>query len=575
MTPLTKARGCPAQQGAAALFVVVILLFGMALVTAVTMRSGLNQARLSSNLMQADRAAVEADAGLHNALAHMQANGSRITSASAGGWLNASSSPRWQACTPTSTAAPCGTGVTNVYGTGWYRYGPIPQQLTLGNGYSRSSWYLSESIDDAWTPSPNLGCVTLPITPLLPAPTNALLATIGTLIAMIPPGLSLPTTWCLPISFQPTPAPLPATIENPALTIVTRVDNPSDVRSAVAEAQLQVQKASLFAQTPVATITVRGTVNLSGDFRVWGNPRPPTVAPLDFSLLKLRDILGVNASALLSSLLSGGHAATLAPQLGLTTPEVLALDWHVVFPLSIWSQSATTLASNPVGANLLNGARTCLPPFNGPSNSPCATLSQSINIGVGSIAALVPPSPVNLSLKLPDIQDPQNLNSTATGLLNTASPPVFATDLFMQTFGVAGDASQSIKAKAKEVLADCSGLPSKVGGLYWITGNCTLSGEIGTIHGPPLVVVEGNLVLTAGATFHGVVYLVGGTARSITGPLLGTRPNFRGALLSDGNLTGSQLANLVYDVDAVRRAGLSAGQFAPVPGGWSDKWSGP
>lgn len=570
-----RARNGSTQQGAATLFMVLILLFGISLVTIVTFRAAFNQARLSSNLIHADRAAVEADAGLENALAHLKANQSRITLELSGGWDNASSTPHWESCSTSDTAPPCGDGHANQFGSDWFHYGPVPQQLALNNGYTRTSWILSDSIDDPWVDDPDLGCVSVGLTALVPGVTSLLINLVNTLLNLISPGLGLPTSPCLPISFEATPAPIPPSEENPALLIHTRAENPGDARAARAEAQLHVQKASLFTQIPVAALTAQGTVGLGGDFRIWGNPRPPTKPPLDFSLLKLQDIAGLDVTSLLGSYLSGGQAASLAPLLNLTTTEALALDWHVMFPLAVWSKQTTSLNSNPVGVTLLKGARTCLPPFDGTPTSPCTPLSLSISIPAGSIGFLLPLTPVNLPLKLPDIQDPQNLASTATGLLNTSSPPSFPADLFLQTFGVSNANAVKIKDQAVEVISDCSGLPSNKAGLYWVTGNCTLSGAVGKTHGPLILVVEGNLTLSAGMKINGVVFLKGGGTRTVTGPVSGQRPTIRGALLADGNVTGSNQVNLAYDEDLIRRAGYSAGEFAPTPGGWSDKIAGP
>jgi hypothetical protein len=102
-----------------------------------------------------------------------------------------------------------------------------------------------------------------------------------------------------------------------------------------------------------------------------------------------------------------------------------------------------------------------------------------------------------------------------------------------------------------------------------------MSGDIGGTNGPLTVVIDGALSVAAATHFRGVVYLRGGGTRVIGGPASGTRPIIQGALLADGNLTASNLLNIVHDDNQIRRASYASGSYAPTPGGWSDKLAPP
>jgi hypothetical protein len=180
------------QRGAATLFVVLVLLFAMTLITALSLRSALNQYRLSSNIAHSDRAEIEADAGLQNALAYLHANRSLVTATTGAGWRNSSNALKWTACSSATTSLPCGDGTSNLYGAGWQYFGPLPQQLDIAGDYSHVSYFLSDSVGDAWTDAPSLGCVNLGLTALLPAVTGALVGTVNTLLKIIHPSLGLP-----------------------------------------------------------------------------------------------------------------------------------------------------------------------------------------------------------------------------------------------------------------------------------------------------------------------------------------------------------------------------------------------
>src|SRR5262249_8427591 len=155
---------------------------------------------------------------------------------------------------------------------------------------------------------------------------------------------------CLPVNFAEQPlAPFPNR-RNPAITVVSVASPPAiggDPAGGAAAMQQVLAATSLFAHVPPAALIVDGPVTLNGDIRIWGNMRPPTVTPLDFSVLHLNSVAGIDVTSLLSSLV-GSTASSLAtnlnvsfaPVLNVTPADVLAFNWNVTFPLSIWSSQA-------------------------------------------------------------------------------------------------------------------------------------------------------------------------------------------------------------------------------------------
>ncbi len=573
------------QRGAVTLVMALLILTVLAILVLASTRMVLVQHRISANSTRADAAFAAAEGGVQNALSYLNANRNVVADVDPGGWLHADTDPRWQACDPNDTNLPCGDGTNNLYDGSWFALGPLNNQLAPPAAHNVSSWLLSDSIARPQPQIPYLECLHLGLTALLAPVTvplvNTLNGILGTLLGPLlgQPGLGLPTELCLPINFQQMPpAPLPSQI-NPSITVVSSATPNGDIAGGAAAIQQVVGATNLFATVPPAVLTVDGSVNLQGDIRLYGNPRPPTIDPVDFSVLNLNNVIGIDLTALLNALLGSTASAisdliniSLDPLLNTTTAEVLNFDWNVTFPLTIWSANNTTLGTTRVrggllGTSILSGARTCDPRFAGPPDSPCLPFSQSL---LALTLLGVPLAPL-LPLELPDVQDPVNLLSVVGGLLGNSVPP-FPGDLFQMTFGYPSADSDIVQEKAT-VVSDCSALGDP--GFYWVTGNCGLSGTVGTVDDPMVIVAAGNVSMAAGTEYNGALYLRGNGNKSFSGPSSGTRPTLRGAVISEGNFSGADDFNLVYDVNVLRAAGFLNGGFAPVPGGWNDALLGP
>ncbi|MGB1580804.1 MAG: pilus assembly PilX family protein [Nevskiales bacterium] len=590
------------QRGVAMLATTLVVLVAMAIMTAIGARMAINNQRVASNAAFSDGAFQVADAGIDNVLAYLNHNRAYVASTEVNGWFHASSNPKWTACDPSFTGPPCGDDTANLYGSDWLAYGPVLHLQNPDVDYSSVVYLLSQNIDDIPANDIDLGCLNLSLASILPVNLlngilTGLLSILNSVLQPVIVSLlqtvGLPSDLCLPLNFNGANTPPAPSSANPSLRAVSYAENIADSRGGTAQIQQDIQTASAFAWDPMAAIMVDGTANLNGDIHVWGNPRPPSRPPYDWSVLDLGDVAGLNVTSLLGDFLGTAgaplHALTLAPILNLSVDEVLALDINVTFPLSIWSHSTTTLQPGPllslsglsivpilgtlVGtpnlSGVLSGARTCMPPYSG---NPTCTLFASTSAGINPTLPLLPN--FTIPIKLPDIQDEENLLSTVTGLLDTSAPVAFPDDLFDHVFGVPAAESAFIEEQAT-ALADCSDLHNKPAGMYWISGDCAMSGTIGSSTDPLIVIAEGNLSLAAGTEFWGVTYLTGPTARTVTGTASLPKPIMHGSLIVDANLTASDDFNVVYDRDAIRRAGYRAGYFARLPGGWSDEITGP
>ena len=611
------------QRGVAMLSTTLIVLVAMTVMTAIGARVAINNQRIAANSAHSDSAFQAADAGIDNALAYINHNRAYVASADTDGWFNGGSSTVWTACDSSITDIPCGDDTVNLYGSDWVFYGLVPNLQAVSADFGTDVYFLSNNINDVPNNDVDLGCLNLSLDSILPlgllnevnGAVNGLLGLVSSLLNPLSVSLlqgvtlGLPTDLCLPLNFNGANRPPPPSSANPTIRAVSYSSNAVDVRGGKASVQQDLQTASLFAWDPMAAIMANGTVNLDGEIQVWGNPRPPSRPPYDWSLLDLNDVsvlgaVDLNVTGLLGGLLDGVlapldpvvaplEAITLAPILNLTVEEVLDLDINATFPLSIWSHDTSTLEPgeilnldllglSPALSGVLRGARTCMPPFTG--NATCTiflstTIGLEVTIGLPRLFPGLPVIGVTTALPdvpvlLPDVQDEENLLSAVTGLLDTSAPVAFPDDLFDHVFGVP-NAEKGLIEEDAVPLADCSDLHNKPAGLYWVSGNCDINGTVGSVTDPLIVVAEGNLTMTAGSEFWGVMYLDGPTARTVTGVSSGVPPRVHGSLVVDASLSGADDFKVIYDRDAIRRAGYRAGSFTRLPGGWTDEVTGP
>jgi len=573
MTPIRKS-----ERGAVTMLIALLVLLSLALIGMTGSRLVMTQHRIAANAARSDAAFAAAEGGAQNAMMYLKPNRSVMVDVHLGGWYDSSSSVKWRPCATSYTAMPCGNGTSNLYGSSWYYYGPVPNQTAIPGPYTVTTWYLSSSLFNNDPGLPSLPCTNLSLSasPPLPSATMTLVSLVNTIVTGL--GLlgssPLQANMCLPINFSQMPWSTWPAEEHPSITIVSSAAPTSDALAGAAVVQQVAALNNLFSNIPPAALMVNGTVSLNGDIRIWGNMRPPTKAPMDFSVLNLNNVLGMNVTSLLNTAVGSAAGAvassvnvSFAPVLNVTSADVLGFDWDVTFPLSIWSANTTSFSAPTTVTSLgtVLNARTCDPPFPGSASSACTPLSQFVR------ATPLLGLPQQVTLKLPDIQDPVNVVNTVTGLIGS-TVPAFPSDLFDFTFGQTSANASRVQAWATAA-GNCSSVTAD--GFYWVTGDCALAGTIGSATQPVVIVATGNLSFGNNTEVYGVIYLRGSSAHTITGYNSGQRPLIHGAILSEGAVTATNNLSVVYDVNAIRRAGFRSGGFVPMPGGWNDAAVGP
>ncbi|MDN5874589.1 MAG: PilX N-terminal domain-containing pilus assembly protein [Sinobacteraceae bacterium] len=368
------------QRGAASLVMGLLILLALSVVTLLGAHVVLTEHRMVRNDAAADTAFAVAEAGLQAGQAYLLANRTEILDAT------------WHDCSTSDTAPPCGDGNDNQRGAGWQYLGPVQHLPPLGGNVPYTVWYLSNTLGSTPQTTPWIGCQQLsllsggPTSTMLLSPifeiggtlattlidqvnglvdqaTSILNGVLNTLIGtspILPGSLGIPNKLCLPINFtQMSRVPRPSRI-NPTLYILAQAETATGGAGAVAQLQQGVQATSIYARSPLAAIMAGGDANLVGDVRVWGNPRPPTTPPYDFSTLNLNNLnpLGLPVSDLVDSTLAPlttSLAPLVAPlldpalgdQLDTDSTTLLSLQANVTFPLSIWAGGTVYLLPEP------------------------------------------------------------------------------------------------------------------------------------------------------------------------------------------------------------------------------------
>jgi hypothetical protein len=147
---------------------------------------------------------------------------------------------------------------------------------------------------------------------------------------------------------------------------------------------------------------------------------------------------------------------------------------------------------------------------------------------------------------------------------------------FASTFGLTPDVYRHQPA-VKEI--DCSGgctastvnteLAGSAGRVLWLQGDATHgltvdgSADIGATTSPVVMVINGPLTMSAGATakVYGVIYASNATVNG---------GELHGALVTPGAVSGAAPGRVFYEPTVVTRLRATAGSFVRVPGSWRD-----
>jgi hypothetical protein len=158
--------------------------------------------------------------------------------------------------------------------------------------------------------------------------------------------------------------------------------------------------------------------------------------------------------------------------------------------------------------------------------------------------------------------------------IDVVEDPAFPPNLMSYLFPTTNDedGADYVKSIADDVVTDCSGLGPGSYGLIVVEENCSITGGglIGTAAAPVFLVLLG-----ADNSFGGGVEIFGtlfqSTAIHANGGISGNgNLTIYGAMMNDGDISKfSGNLKLVY-VDEILDRAFEIGEFASVPGGWTD-----
>lgn len=229
-------------------------------------------------------------------------------------------------------------------------------------------------------------------------------------------------------------------------------------------------------------------------------------------------------------------------------------------PVSVWS-------SGDISGT--NSSATCHDEFYDGSNAQCSNPSGNVeNISMGGDLATLSPL-VSHDASVPDL---------------LPNDPNFPSDLFNFIFGVprAQWALKYAEALAnQQAVTSCAdintaGVNAGVNfPLWWVTGECTISGIIGSVDNPVIIVIDDNAFKGTGNNqVNGIVYLFDNpdTAGSPSAQLGGTM-EIVGSYVSDvGGAAMQGSYSVVYDPNLVSsfQTNGNSYNFAYIPASWRD-----
>jgi hypothetical protein len=235
--------------------------------------------------------------------------------------------------------------------------------------------------------------------------------------------------------------------------------------------------------------------------------------------------------------------------------------------LSIWTeQPFNTLVSGTGSWDICQAQffKTNTDPLLGSSS---ACFLGTTTSGCGCQSSQDPMLKVCRSQNFNGSSDPNKL--TACGIKD--NDPNFPSDLFAWLFGAP---PADVKARADQVLPNCSTLSSASTGLVWVTGNCSPPGDVGSRLDPVVLVVEGELEFGANSQVWGLAVANESPKVKLNGGF-----TIHGAMVvvdkvsPPTNFQASGTYNAIYDpcVFAAIFSDDTFVEYAPVEGSWSDQ----
>lgn len=151
----------------------------------------------------------------------------------------------------------------------------------------------------------------------------------------------------------------------------------------------------------------------------------------------------------------------------------------------------------------------------------------------------------------------------------------FPSDVFKYAFGVAYTSYNTIKQNAT-VLSDCSSLNTSSSGLYWITGSCSITNDVGSFANPVMIVVQDNDISVTGSGYiFGILFAFGssGYSSTATSVHLAGGTTLYGAIMANTKIDmGNGTYRMRFDSNVLSNIANNASgrSLSRIPGSWSD-----
>lgn len=148
----------------------------------------------------------------------------------------------------------------------------------------------------------------------------------------------------------------------------------------------------------------------------------------------------------------------------------------------------------------------------------------------------------------------------------------FPGDMFEYLFGVPTADYIQVKQMAT-VISDCTGLNTTSAGLYWVTGNCTIPGNVGSFANPVLLIVQGDISMNANNYVMGVMFAFSTNPAATLSVTLNGGPTLYGGIMTNANISlPVGTFKMRYDANVISnlKNNLSGRGLSKVPGSWAD-----
>jgi len=145
--------------------------------------------------------------------------------------------------------------------------------------------------------------------------------------------------------------------------------------------------------------------------------------------------------------------------------------------------------------------------------------------------------------------------------LKPLSDDGFFENFFIETRG--NVKLRSIEVSCSPTACNTANLPQNEG-LVWVTGTLTIDNNYGSQENPVILIVEGTLKITSGATLQGLIYVDGNWDN-------GNNPgSINGAIIVNGSVKTSGGMNLIYDQITISNIQKNLGFPVRIAGTWRD-----